>query len=68
MDLVSQNEKYAQIFKDYYGVEKLTVEDIAIKRNWLRNSAEPDTERCAGYVMKDFRDGKIGKFILDCYE
>lgn len=68
LDLVSQNEKYAQIFKDYYGVEYLTVEDIAIKRNWLRNSAEPDTERCAGYVMKDFRDGKIGKFILDCYE
>lgn len=68
LDLVSQNEKYAQIFKDYYGVENLTVEDIAIKRNWLRNSAEPDTERCAGYVMKDFRDGKIGKFILDCYE
>ncbi len=68
LDLVSQNEKYAQIFKDYYGVENLTVEYIAIKRNWLRNSAEPDTERCAGYVMKDFRDGKIGKFILDCYE
>ena len=68
LDLVSQNEKYAQIFKDYYGVENLTVKDIAIKRNWLRNSAEPDTERCAGYVMKDFRDGKIGKFILDCYE
>ena len=68
LDLVSQNEKYAQIFKDYYGVGNLTVEDIAIKRNWLRNSAEPDTERCAGYVMKDFRDGKIGKFILDCYE
>lgn len=68
LDLVSQNEKYAQIFKDYYGVENLTVEDIAIKRNWLRNSAEPDTERCAGYIMKDFRDGKIGKFILDCYE
>lgn len=68
LDLVSQNEKYAQIFKDYYGVENLTVEDIAIKRNWLRNSAEPDTERCAGYILKDFRDGKIGKFILDCYE
>ena len=68
LDLVSQNEKYVQIFKDYYAVENLTVEDIAIKRNWLRNSAEPDTERCAGYVMKDFRDGKIGKFILDCYE
>lgn len=68
LDLVSQNEKYTQIFKDYYCVENLTVEDIAIKRNWLRNSAEPDTERCAGYVMKDFRDGKIGKFILDKFE
>ena len=66
LDLVSQNEKYAEDFMQFYGVEELMIESIAIKRNWLRNAAEPDIERCAGYILKDFRDGKIGKFILDC--
>lgn len=66
LDLVSQNEKYAEDFMKFYGVEELMIESIAIKRNWLRNAAEPDIERCAGYILKDFRDGKIGKFILDC--
>ena len=66
LDLVSQNEKYAEDFREFYGVKELMIESIAIKRNWLRNAAEPDIERCAGYILKDFRDGKIGKFILDC--
>ena len=65
LDIVSQTEKYSEQFKSFYKVDNLTIEDIAIKRNWLRNSAEPDIERCAHYIMKDFRDGKIGKFILD---
>jgi len=65
LDIVSQNERYSEQFKKFYKVDNLTIEDIAIKRNWLRNSAEPDIERCAHYIMKDFRDGKIGKFILD---
>lgn len=68
LELVSQNEKYANVFKSYYNVDVLSLEDIAQQRNWLRNAAEPDTERCAGYIMKDFRDGKIGKFILDSIE
>ena len=69
LEIVSGIEKYAQSFKDYYKVDRLTLEDIAIKRNWLRNSAEPDTtERCSQYILKDFRDGKIGKFILDVLE
>lgn len=68
LDIISQNEQYSLIFKNFYNVEELTIEAIAIKRNWLRNAAEPDTERCAHYIMKDFRDGKIGKFILDILE
>ena len=68
LEIVSGIEKYAQSFKEYYKVDNLTLEDIAIKRNWLRNSAEPDTERCSQYILKDFRDGKIGKFILDVLE
>lgn len=68
LDIISLNEKYSKCFKDFYKVEELTVEEIAIKRNWLRNAAEPDIDRCTHYIMKDFRDGKIGKFILDTWE
>ncbi len=65
LEIVSGTEKYSQSFKEYYKTDELTLESIAQKRNWLKNSAEPDTERCSQYILKDFRDGKIGKFILD---
>ena len=61
------NDKQVKIFKEYYGLgeEELTLENIALKRKWLIKNQEPDIERTAGYVLKDFREGKIGKFILD---
>jgi len=68
IDTVKGNEKYSKQFKDYYKLDEndeFSVEGIAKKRNWLRNGAEPDTERTAQYILKDFRDGTIGKFILD---
>ncbi len=80
LDIVSTNEKYAQAFKDFYKVDELTIDKIALKRNWIRkgkvkvdeenvqSTFDPDTERCAHYIMKDFRDGKIGKFILDNFD
>ena len=55
-------------FKDYYNIlpeRELTLENIALSRKWLRQNNETDNERTAGYILKDFRDGKIGKFILD---
>jgi ribosome biogenesis GTPase A len=57
-----------KIFKDYYKLDEaddLTLETIAQKRNWIVTGGEPDIERTAIYVLRDFRDGKIGKFILD---
>ena len=70
LDIISQNDNYSKLFKEYYKVDDLSLESISISRNWLRKSGgdsniSPDTERCAGYILKDFRDGKIGKFILD---
>ncbi len=61
------NDKQAEVFKEYYGLgeEELTLENIALNRKWLIKNQEPDIERTAGYVLKDFREGKIGKFILD---
>ena len=66
--LKNLNENQLQIFKEYYKIpqdNELTLENIAYTRKWLKQGVEPDIERTSGYILKDFRDGKIGKFILD---
>ena len=64
------DEKYSDIVRKYYNVEenKLTLENIAISRNWIASGGSPDITRTAAYVLRDFREGKIGKFILDDME
>ncbi len=59
------DEKYPQTVKDFYKVENLSLEDIAKSRNWIMTGGNPDIERTAVYVLRDFREGKTGKFILD---
>ena len=59
------NEKYSEIVKEFYKVESLTLENIAKSRNWIVTGGNPDIERTSVYVLRDFREGKIGKFILD---
>ena len=49
----------------YYKTDVLTLENIALKRSWILKAEQPDTERTAIYVLKDFREGRLGKFILD---
>ena len=63
-------EKYSDIVKNYYNLEdcEITLENIAKSRNWLVTGGNPDIERTAIYVLRDFRDGKIGKFVLDDLE
>ena len=58
-------KRYPEQIKTYYKVENLTVEDIALARNWIISGGAPDLERTAIYILRDFREGKIGKFILD---
>ena len=57
--------KYKQAVCSYYKTENLSLESIANARNWILKSETPDTERTAKYILKDFRDGRLGKFILD---
>ena len=58
-------DRYGDFLKSYYKTETLTLADIAFVRNWVIKSESPDTLRTAQYVLKDFREGRLGKFILD---
>lgn len=64
------DEKYSSVIRAYYGIEEgeLTLDSIALKRNWIISGGSPDVTRTAAYVLRDFREGKIGKFILDDFE
>lgn len=71
IELISSNQKYLSKFKEYYNIDndkELSLENISFSRNWLVSGGKPDTERSAQYMLRDFRDGKIGKFILDNIE
>ena len=61
LEMLKDNE----VVKEYYKTECLTLESIAINRNWVIKGEQPDTERTAIYVLKDFREGRLGQFILD---
>ena len=71
ISLIINNQRYTTKFKEYYNVNQesdLSVENIALSRNWVKTGNEPDVERTSQYILRDFRDGKIGKFILDNIE
>lgn len=65
------SKKYAKKIKSYYNLdesEELSLENIALKRNWIKTGAAPDIQRTATFILCDFRNGKIGKLILDDIE
>lgn len=65
------NAEQAKVFREYYKLPddlELNVDNIAITRNWLLTGGSTDRERTSVYILRDFRDGKIGKFILDSLE
>ena len=71
LSLINENENYTRKFKEYYSIStetELTTENISLSRNWIKTGGEPDIERTSQYILRDFRDGKIGKFILDNIE
>lgn len=60
--------KYGAKVRAYYNLsndDELTVENIALSRNWIVKNALPDIERTSTFILRSFRDGKMGKFILD---
>ncbi len=62
------DEKQAKIFREFYKLPEdmeLNIDNISIERNWLLTGGSTDRERTSVYILRDFREGKIGKFILD---
>lgn len=62
------DEAKAKIFREYYNLPEendLNIDNIALARNWLLTGGSTDRERTSVYILRDFREGKIGKFILD---
>jgi len=60
------SKKYPNQLKSYYQLDDdISIDSIALKRNWIVSGGNPDIERTSVYVLRDFREGKIGKFILD---
>lgn len=64
LDLLNNGKYKTQVY-EYYKVEELSLSAIAQSRNWILKADSLDTERTAKYVLKDFRDGRLGTFILD---
>lgn len=58
---------YPNHIRNYYKLEDedLTIENIALKRNWIVSGGRPDTKRCAQNILNDFRCGRLGKLTLD---
>ena len=62
------NQKYSAQVREFYKLPDdigLSLENIALTRNWLVSGGSPDLERTSVYILRYFREGKIEKFILD---
>lgn len=62
------NKKYGAKVREHYNLNEeddLTVENVAKSRNWIVKGAMPDMVRTSTFILLDFREGKMGKFILD---
>jgi len=69
--LIILDKKYQRQVKAHYNLSddtELTLENIANSRNWIVKAALPDLERTSTFVLCDFREGRMGKFILDDLE
>lgn len=59
---------YEKDIRNYYGFsddEEVTIESIALKKNWILKEGAPDTLRTSNIILSTFRDGKIGYFTLE---
>ncbi len=61
------SKSYKTELFEYYKIadDDISIEKIAISRNWIIKGGNPDIVRTSAYILNNFRDGKIGKFTLD---
>ncbi len=65
---ILKEEGYENIVRNYYRLQEdkeLTIDNIALARNWLIKGANPDMLRASQFILTDFREGKIGKITLE---
>lgn len=63
--------RYEQVVREYYKLSdnaQLSVENIARARNWITRDNQCDIERTSIFILRDFREGRMGHFILDEFE
>ena len=59
---------YPKELRTYFDInfdDKINLETIALKRNWILKGEKADITRTANVTLSCFREGKIGKFTLD---
>ena len=64
-------DEQAKTLREFYKLpedKELNIDNISLERNWLLTGGSTDRERTSVYILRDFREGKIGKFILDKFE
>lgn len=67
--LKNLNEKYHKKVKEHYKIDgDLTLENIAKSRNWIVSEGYADINRCAMFVLNDYREGRLGRMTLDEFE
>ncbi len=64
-------KSYPGVLAQKYGIEELEHDiygcllQIAKKRHCLLKGSEPDTEKAAGLLLDDFRNGRLGRMTLE---
>lgn len=58
-------KKELEEYLKFNNSEEITLENIAVKRNWILKQGEPDINRTALMILSAFREGKIGLFTLE---
>ena len=61
------NDKFKKYF-NFADEEEISLNSIALKKNWILKNSIPDTKRASLILLSNFRDGKIGKFTLERIE
>ena len=61
---------YPKALQIRYGIEEITapnevINQICLARNLVNNSGEKDTIRATNLLLKEFKDGKLGRFTLE---
>ena len=65
-------ENYPEALKERYDIEidsELSIAEILLviaqKRGCLRSGGVPDISKVINIVLREYRDGKIGRFVID---